>query len=31
MQTIYRGNKVFQQFNFDQISLSAPIRIGNGN
>lgn len=31
MQTIYRGNKVFQQFDFDQISLSAPIRIGNGN
>lgn len=31
MQTIYRGNKVFQQFDFDQIYLSAPIRTGNGN
>lgn len=31
MQTIYRGNKAFQQFNFENISLSSPIRIGNGN
>jgi hypothetical protein len=31
MQTIYRGNKTFQQFNFQQISLSSPIRVGNGN
>ena len=31
MQTIYRGNKTFQQFDFQQISLSSPIRVGNGN
>ena len=31
MQTIYRGNKTFQQFDFQRISLSSPIRVGNGN
>lgn len=31
MQTIYRGNKTFQQFDFQQIALSSPIRVGNGN
>ena len=31
MQTIYRGNKTFQQFDFQQISLNSPIRVGNGN
>lgn len=31
MQTIYRGNKTFQQFDFQKISLSSPIRTGNGN
>jgi len=31
MQTIYRGNKTFQQFDFQKVSLSSPIRIGNGN
>jgi len=31
MQTIYRGNKTFQQFDFQKVSLSSPIRVGNGN
>lgn len=31
MQTIYRGNKAFQQFDFKTLSLSSPIRVGNGN
>ena len=31
MQTIYRGNKTFQQFDFQQISMNSPIRVGNGN
>ena len=31
MQNIYRGNKTFQQFDFKQISLNSPIRVGNGN
>jgi len=31
MQTIYRGNKAFQQFDFQTMSLSSPIRVGNGN
>ena len=31
MQTIYRGNNVFQEFDFQKLSVSSPIRIGNGN
>ena len=31
MQSIYRGNKTFQQFDFQKLSLSSPIRVGNGN
>jgi hypothetical protein len=31
MQTIYRGNKTFQEFDFQEISLNSPIRVGNGN
>jgi hypothetical protein len=31
MQSIYRGNRTFQQFDFQKLSLSSPIRVGNGN
>jgi len=31
MQTIYRGNKAFQQFDFKTLSLSSASRVGNGN